>query len=169
LLVIKFEWRSGTPRHQRLERRAALLLLLTCFALPGLGGCGGDEGSSESSPEKPDLTSDRTSPRKPELLSAGERSDVREARVEIRSYCHELTLYLARKRGAPTERETGRAFAAVDRLVAIARDKPSAAQAQDGRTVRDLLGDIAEDLEGSNCAANVEQRIEQALVTLPAQ
>jgi hypothetical protein len=79
-----------------------------------------------------------------------------------------LTLYLARKRGAPTQRETGRAYEAVDRLAVIARAKPAATHPQSGRTVRELLGDVAEDLEGSNCAQNVVQRIDQARATLPA-
>ena len=145
-----------------------LSFLLVCFAVPALAGCGDDERSG-SGASSVGTSNGGTSPRKPERLSAAEQSDVREAQVEIRSYCHELTLYLARRRGAPTGRETERAYAAVDRLAEIARDKPAAAQGAGGRTVRDLLGDIAEDLEGSNCASNVEQRIEKALAALPAQ
>lgn len=118
-----------------------------------LGGCGEGEGS----------------PGKPEQLSAREQTSVREAQLEIRSYCRELVLYLARRRGPPTETETGRAYEAVDRLASIAQAKPTATQPLGGRNVRELLGDIAEDLEGSNCAANVVQRIDQALATLPAQ
>ena len=90
-------------------------------------------------------------PEQPEQLSAGEQAAVRKAQVEIQSYCRELTLYLARRRGPPTEDETGRATARGP----ARRDRTREAgcdQRQSGRTVRELLGDIAEDLEGSNCA-----------------
>ena len=59
-------------------------------------------------------------------------------------------------------------YAAVDRLASIATAKPAATYAQSGRKVRELLGDIAEDLEGSNCAENVVKRIDQTRATLPA-
>jgi hypothetical protein len=130
-----------------------VLVPLLAVAATMLGGCGGDESSTQ----------------KPEQLSASEQSAVREAQTEIRSYCRDLVLYLARRRGPPTQSETGSAYEAVDRLAAIARDKPAAALPLAGRTVRELLGDIAEDLEGSNCADNVVRRIDQALATLPQQ
>ena len=104
---------------------------------------------------------------KNEPLSAGEQSAIRDAQTEIHSYCRELVLYVGRRRGPPTASETNRAYGAVDDLVAIARDKPLM-QTQSGRTVRELLGDLAEDLEGSNCAENVVERIDQARATLPA-
>jgi hypothetical protein len=129
---------------------------LLSLVLP-LTGCGDDSSSSA------------VSAKRPEPLPPGEQATVREARAEIQSYCRQLTLYLARRRGPPTEDETGRAYNAVDRLAEIARAKPSAPQGPTGETVRDLLGDIAEDLEGSNCAANVVRRIDQALASLPAQ
>ena len=93
---------------------------------------------------------------------------MRESQLDIQSYCRELTLYLSGRRGPPTEKETLRSYAAVDRLASIARAKPAATYAQSGRNVRELLGDIAEDLEGSNCAENVVKRIDQARATLPA-
>jgi hypothetical protein len=130
-----------------------VLVPLLAVVAAMLGGCGDDESS----------------PRRPEQLSAGEQSAVRKAQTEIRSYCRDLVLYLARRRGPPTQSETGRVYEAVDRLAGIARDKPAAALPLAGRTVRELLGDIAEDLEGSNCADNVVRRIDQVLATLPRQ
>ena len=58
---------------------------------------------------------------------------------------------------------------AVDRLAAIARAKPAAPQGRSGETVRDLMSDTAEDLQGSNCADNVVSRLDQALGSLPAE
>jgi hypothetical protein len=153
--VIHGRERQGSAHVKARRRResvAALVPLLAVAAVAALGGCGGDGP-----------------PGKPQQLSAGEQSAVREAQMEIRSYCRELALYLARRRGPPSQAETGRAYGAVDRLAEIARAKPSATQPLSGRTVRELLGDVAEDLEGSNCAPNVVQRINQVLATLPAQ
>lgn len=130
-----------------------MLVPLLAVAATMLGGCGDDDSS----------------PARPERLSAREQSTVRGAQFQIRSYCRQVALYLARRRDAPTQAETGRAYDAVDRLAVIAHDKPAAALPLVGRTVRELLGDIAEDLEGSNCADNVVRRIDQALATLPQQ
>jgi hypothetical protein len=134
----------------------AFTILAVLSTLTALAGCGG-EGSSG----KPSRA--QTSP-----FSAAEQAAIREAQTEIRSYCRQLSRYLARRRGPPTQAENGRAYGAVDRLAAIARLKP-AVETEAGRTARELLGDLAEDLEGSNCAPNVVQRIDQALAALPAQ
>jgi hypothetical protein len=117
-----------------------------------LAGCGSNEAS----------------PTTPAQLSPDEQAAVRQGQREVRSYCQKLVLYLARRRGAPTQAETQRAFSAVDQLEQIARAKPAATLPLAGRTVRELLGDLAEELEGSNCAANIVQRLDQALAALPA-
>jgi hypothetical protein len=147
--------------NRGLELPAVLVLLLCVVAL--LGGCGSDTSTGGGT------TSGAASAEKPEHLSASEQATVRQAQTEIQSYCQALTRYLARRRGPPTEDETGRAYGAVDRLAEIARTKPAATQGPTGETVRDLLGDIAEDLQGSNCAENVVARIDQILAALPAQ
>jgi hypothetical protein len=139
-------------RLGRLPRRSALATFVVLAAVSVPVGCGSDN-----------------SPSKPVELSASDQSAIREAQVEIRSYCRELALELARRRGPPTESDTAQAYSAVDRLAGIARVKPTATQPLAGRTVRELLGDLAEDLEGSNCAPNVVQRINQALAALPAE
>jgi hypothetical protein len=131
-------------------------ILAVLSALTALAGCGGEGSSGKPSGVQ-------TGP-----FSAADQAAIREAQTEIRSYCRQLSLYLARRRGPPSQAENGRAYGAVDRLATIARLKP-AAEAAIGRTARELLGDLAEDLEGSNCAPNVVQRIDQALAGLPAQ
>jgi hypothetical protein len=142
-------------RHNRADRLATVIVVLLLVA--PLTGCGDDNSSSAPTAQK----------REP--LPAVEQETVREARSEIQSYCRELTLYLARRRGPPTEEEAGRVYGAVDRLAAIARAQPSGTQGSTGGTIRDLLGDIAEDLQGSHCADNVVARIDQALGDLPAE
>jgi hypothetical protein len=126
-------------------------MAIIALALAGCGGCSGGT-QAKSGP-----------------LPANQQARVRAAQAEIQSYCRQLTLYLARRRGPPTEDETAQAYEAVDQLGAIARSKPSATEGVTGETVRDLMGDIAEDLQGSNCADNVVARIDQALRTLPAE
>jgi hypothetical protein len=137
--------------------RLARTILVLMLSLVALTGCG-DDNSGKATLSK-----------RPAPLSAGDQATVSEARTEIQSYCRQLLQYLARRRGPPTEDETGEAYAGVDRLAGIARAQPSATVSPTGETVRDLLGDIAEDLQGSNCADNVVARIDQALRTLPAE
>jgi hypothetical protein len=54
----------------------------------------------------------------------------------------------------------------LERLVSLARKKPQA-RSRRGQTMRQVLGDMAEGLEGSNCSGGFEQKLEQALRTLP--
>jgi hypothetical protein len=132
---------------------ATLLLLLSPIAPAALAGCGSSSNDDSSRAR----------------LTPGEQADVRAAQSAIRSYCRTVLLYLERRTDPPTRAETARAYEGVDRLAAIARAKPAAPQGRSGETVRDLMADTAEDLQGSNCADNVVQRIDQALTSLPEQ
>jgi hypothetical protein len=132
---------------------AALLLLLPPVASATLTGCG-SSSSDNSSKAK---------------LAPSEQKDVRASQSAIQSYCRTILLYLERRTDPPTEGDTARAYAAVDRLAAIARAKPAAPQGRSGETVRDLMSDTAEDLQGANCADNVVSRIDRALGSLPAE
>jgi hypothetical protein len=114
-----------------------------------VASCGGDGSSGNGS------------------LTAAERARVAQAERQINSYCASLALALRRGRPAATV-ETGPAFAAVDELSALARMKPDAVAAR-RRTTRELLGDIAEDLEGSNCSPPLLARIGQVLAGLPPE
>jgi hypothetical protein len=132
---------------------AALLFLLSAVAPAALAGCGSSP-SEDSAKAK---------------LTPSEQKEVRTSQAAIQSYCRTILLYLERRTGPPTEGETAGAVEAVDRLAAIARAKPAAPQGRSGETVRDLMSDTAEDLQGANCADNVVQRIDQALASLPEQ
>ena len=132
---------------------AALLLLLSPMASAALAGCGSSSGDGSSKAK----------------LTTTEQKDVRASQSTIQSYCRTILLYLERRTDPPTQSETTRALDAVDRLAAIARAKPAAAQGRSGETVRDLMSDTAEDLQGANCADNVVGRINQALGSLPAE
>jgi hypothetical protein len=132
---------------------AALVLLLSP-AVSALSGCGSSSSSSDDSSKA--------------KLTPSEQKDVRASQSAIQSYCRAVLLYLERRTDPPTRGETDRAYGAVDRLAAIARSKPAAPQGRSG-TVRDLMSDTAEDLQGANCADNVVQRIDQALGSLPEE
>jgi hypothetical protein len=132
---------------------AALLLLLSGVATAALAGCGSSPGGDSSNAK----------------LTPSEQAAVRSSQSAIQSYCRAVLLYLERRTDPPTSGDTARAYAGVDRLAAIARAKPAAPQGRSGETVRDLMADTAEDLQGSNCADNVVSRIDQALASLPAE
>ena len=132
---------------------AALVLLLSPVAPAALAGCGSSSGRDSSTAK----------------LTPAEQSNVRASQSAIQSYCRTILLYLERRTDPPTEGETARALGAVDRLAAIARAKPAAPQGRGGETVRDLMSNTAEDLQGANCADNLVTRIDQALESLPAE
>jgi hypothetical protein len=101
-------------------------------------------------------------------LSRSEESIVSRAQASTFSYCGKLARYLAGKGKLPTEDEDQKVDDDLDRLIALAREKPDA-RSQRGDTPRLVLGDIAEDLEGSNCSAGFEQKLERALAELPPE
>jgi hypothetical protein len=110
---------------------------------------------SESGPGKDSTT-----------LSAAEESLVFHARTSLQSYCARLALYLAGRRAAPSESDARRVDGYLDRLIDVARAKPEGRE-RSGATMRQLLGDMAENLEGSNCSGGFEQKLDQGLETLP--
>jgi hypothetical protein len=124
-----------------------LAVLLTALLLLG---CGGD---GSSSPDE-------------KRLSAAERSEVMRSQRAISTYCRRLRLYVVGRRGPPAQADTERAYGAVDQLVAIAREKPEA-EASGQPSMRQLLGAIAEDLEGTNCSTELVRLIDQGLASLP--
>jgi hypothetical protein len=103
---------------------------------------------------------------KPEQLSADEEAQVSQAENAIHSYCRELLLYLTHRKGAPTSADSDRALGAADRLVELARRKPDALYRQQN-PLRLELGDLAEDLEGTNCSPAIGRKLDRALATLP--
>ena len=125
-------------------------------ALPA-AGCG---GSGESTTTEPARTVTEPPP-----LSPGEVALLDRTRAAVDSYCVHVGARVAEGR-APATRRFARVTAQVERLAALARTKPLA-PAPDGSTPRFALGDIAEDLEGSNCDPRLARRIDEALAALP--
>ena len=99
-------------------------------------------------------------------LTADEQSLVTRSDRSVERYCGKLALSLTGQRKPHSASEQGRAFAATDRLIELAGRKP-AAPTETGLEMGLFLGDLAEDLEGSNCDSRLVERIDQALATLP--
>jgi hypothetical protein len=91
---------------------------------------------------------------------------VAQSQLAIRSYCRLIGLYVTRRGPRPTTADTQAADDAVDRLIALARADPEA-QYREGETMRQVLGDTAEDLEGTNCSSGLVARLNQGLASLP--
>ena len=101
-------------------------------------------------------------------LSAQERSRVQGALVAVNEYCRQLGRYFSRRGSAPTNSATAAAREGVDEITALAGEKP-AVEYRPGQTLRELIADTAENLEGSNCTGPLLTRLEQALASLPPE
>lgn len=128
--------------------------LLVVLLIAALGACGDEDEGSEA------RTFDE-----PAALSKPEARTVRNAQRRVRAYCGAKLRALARGGTLNTQAYT-RASAALDRLGELAEAKPEA-QLNDGTEVRLALGDIAEDLEGTNCDQGLVEMIEARLAELP--
>lgn len=134
------------------------LAMAVGLALAAIASCG-DGGS----PETAGTTATGAAAKR---LTAAEQALVTRSERAVSRYCGELALSLTGRRKPPSAAEQGRAFAATDRLIELARRKP-AARVQPGVDTELFLGDLAEDLEGSNCDPRLVERIDQGLATLP--
>jgi hypothetical protein len=137
--------------------RPALATALGLF-LMAIASCG-DGGSSGAT---------RTAPvgGAAKRLTADEQAVVTRSDRTVERYCGKLALSVTGRARPPSAEEASRAFAATDRLIELARAKP-AASIENGVEMELFLGDLAEDLEGSNCDSRLVERIDQALATLP--
>jgi hypothetical protein len=99
-------------------------------------------------------------------LTASEQALATRSDRTVKRYCARLALSLTGRRKPPSVEEQARAFTATDRLIELARQKP-AARLETGVDMGLFLGDLAEDLEGSNCDPRLVERIDQGLATLP--
>jgi len=99
-------------------------------------------------------------------LTGAEQAMVTRSDRTLGRYCRVIALSLTGQRKPPSAEEQGRAFTATDRLIELARRKPGA-PLETGLDMGLFLGDLAEDLEGSNCDQRLVERIDQALATLP--
>lgn len=121
------------------------------------GACG-DDGTTEGEP--PDEPAGSVT-----RLTADERRLVADSEAAIQLYCRKRALALTDPDKRPTVGQQARALEAVDALVKLADEKP-AASLRPGVDVRLFLGDLAENLEGSNCDPAIVARIDEGISTL---
>ena len=135
---------------------APALVALTVTAAVAAGcGSGGPDGATEA-----------RSVTEPAPLSASGAAVIARTREAVNSYCVHVGARVASGR-EPDPARFALVLAEVRRLERLAADRPLA-QAPDGSTPRFALGDIAEDLEGSNCDSRLARQIDDALATLPS-
>jgi hypothetical protein len=146
------------------RRPAACLLsaLAIVLSASGMAGCGGtDETDGRSGETEP--TQAQVEPQ--ELSPAGVKT-IQRARDEVSAHCRSVDQALDGGTG-PTPTDMQRVNAALDELAELAAAEPGA-EMVDGTTPRLALGDIAENLEGTNCDPRLVARIDEALADLPA-
>jgi hypothetical protein len=152
-----------------MSRRGRLLRAVLLCGL-ALAACGGSEQEPETAGQETagtaagPLAPDPAGPRP--LSPAGIRV-MQRAREEVSAYCGRVARALAEGEG-PTAADFERVTAALDRLGTLAAQQPGA-EAEHGTTPRLALGDIAENLEGTNCDPRLVARIDEALAELPAE
>jgi hypothetical protein len=105
---------------------------------------------------------DPPAPPPPRGLTAPERQAAQSGHAAIRTYCRRLGLYIVGRRGQPAAADQRRAVAGARAIARLAQRKPEAPFAP-GQTVRQLAGDTAEDLEGTNCSTRLVAELERGL------
>ena len=128
-------------------------LLLAAAALAAAAGCGGE-------PAPP--------PEPAPALTAEERRAVEDYDARINAHCVRVARALVDPRQGPSPEQLRDAFAAADALAALAARKPDA-ELDVNQDLRLFLGDVVENLEGSNCDPRMRARLEQALSAIPAE
>jgi len=115
------------------------------------GGCG-SEGRAPPPVE----------PSTPPRLTQSERAAARAGERAIRSYCRALGHHLAGRRAAPGLGVQRRAVDGARAIALLARRKPDARYTP-AQTARQLTGDTAEDLEGTNCSRRLVAELRSGL------
>jgi hypothetical protein len=126
----------------------ACLVTLACVAGPG---CGGDEDPTTTAAPPRDVT-----------LSSAERARAARSVAAIRAYCRRVARYASGRAGPPSLSATRRTVDAARGIASLARRKPDA-QYRGSQRARDLAGDLAEDLEGTNCSARLVAELARGL------
>ena len=132
-----------------------------------VAGCGdSDDPEADSDAAGSATTQTAPGPTQQETLSAAGVKTIQRARDEVSAYCRKVDQGLSGGPG-PTPADLDRVNAALDELAQVAAEQPGA-EMVDGTTPRLALGDIAENLEGTNCDPRLVAQIDEALATLPA-
>jgi len=100
-------------------------------------------------------------------LTAAERERLRADEAAIARYCSARALALTDPGERPTVAQQARALEAVDAIVALAVESPEV-KVKPRVDARLHLGDLIENLEGSNCDPLILGRLEQGLGAVPA-
>jgi hypothetical protein len=124
------------------------LLTLTCLVGPG---CGGDDGSTTTASPARDVT-----------LSSAERAHADRSVAAIRAYCRRVARYATGQAGPPGPSSTRRAVDAARDIASLAQREPDA-RYRGSQRARDLAGDLAEDLEGTNCSPRLVAELARGL------
>lgn len=148
----------GVRAHPGRGLRPAMLGAALAALL--LGGCG-DDGANQPP----------TANAKRQRLTTQERRSAERSERAIYAYCRRVAQFdQGKRKGVPLESQS-RAVQAVDDLVALAREEPRAkvnvGLVGENVQLRVHIGDIAEDLQATNCDSNLIDRIDQGLATVP--
>lgn len=141
-----------------MRRRGWQLLAAGAATAILLGACGGEE----SEPEQPPVQVEAR-----QRLTPAERERAFDAQQTLSIYCARLGAALVGERRPPSRREEREAFTAVDWLVRLAHEKPTA-RVQVGVETGLFASDVAENLEGLNCDPRLVARLEQGIANAPA-
>lgn len=142
----------------RLINGISTLALLLAAGAGIVAGCG---GNGEDGVTQPRTVADGGTE-----LAPGEEDLVRRAQERVRSYCGQRVRALAGQGNPPSPRDFYVVTQVIEELGVLAAEKPEAETAE-GVSVRLALGDIAEDLEGTNCDPRLVEQIDQLLSTAP--
>lgn len=134
-----------------------------CAAALLAGGC-----HEEPQPRGGPAAAATPTPGPPPRLTEAERRRLRVAEGRIESHCVAVSRGLVDPDEAPTRAERARAFAAADEMIAVARAKPKAL-VDVGQDARLYLGDVVENIEGSNCDPAMVDHLERGFARIPAE
>jgi hypothetical protein len=135
--------------------RAGALAAVAAVAVALVGaGCGDDGVTTTPAPEGGELT-------------AAERKLVEESEAAIVDYCAQRALGLTDPDKRPTAGQQAQALEAVDALIDLTARKPDAKVTPSSEMAL-FVGDLTENLEGSNCDPLIVGRLQEGLASLPA-
>ena len=141
--------------------RKVILTAVVAAALAAPLGCGDSNGENPMT-----STGAITVSQPPVRLTELERATVRRMEDRVQGYCRRAARALAGEARAPTIAQLNEVTSAIDEVGRLAREKPTATLPS-GAEVSLALGDVAENLEGSNCSPSLVAHIDQTLADLP--
>lgn len=142
-----------TPRLTR----ATLACATAVVAILAATGCGSDDPHGTTG-----IAQTATAPQQ---LTPAELRVVERTQQEVIAYCRHVARVVRTPGRTPDPARFARVNAAIDELATLAAENPEAETA-DGISARLALGDIAENLEGTNCDNRLVERIDQRLAGL---